>query len=251
MTPRPASPLPKAARWHGVWDRLSLYLPVVLMGALAVITYGVVRQLPPPTAQGETPLSAGQPDYRLEHFTLRRYATDGTLETVLRGTMLEHVPAAQTLTVEQAQLERLSRKEGTRLHASAHTLQTDDDRTRYFLQGDVRVVREPWRDPVGTGAKRNATPRLTLEGQTLTWHTQQTAAGIRSTGARHTKHRARHRRPAGQPAALRRARRRGRAGRPGARHAGGAHWQQRSVAAAIVSAARATVGLRNWPSPPP
>jgi lipopolysaccharide export system protein LptC len=173
MTPRPASPPLQAARWHGVWDRLSLYLPVVLMGALAVITYGVVRQLPPPTAQGETPLSAGQPDYRLEHFTLRRYATDGTLETVLRGTTLEHVPAAQTLTVKQAQLERLSREEGTRLHASAHTLQTDDDRTRYFLQGDVRVVREPWRDPVGTGAKPNATPRLTLEGQTLTWHTQQ------------------------------------------------------------------------------
>jgi lipopolysaccharide export system protein LptC len=173
MTPRWASPSSKAMRWHGVWDRLSLYLPVALMGALAVVTYGVVQQLPPPAAPGEAPLAASQPDYRLEHFTLRRYAPDGTLETVLSGTTLEHVPAAQMLTVEQARLERLSREEGTRLYASADTLQTDDDRTRYWLQGNVRVVREPWLDPVGTGAKRNATPRLTLEGQSLTWHTQQ------------------------------------------------------------------------------
>ena len=173
MTPRRTSPPPQTARWHGVWDRLSLYLPVGLMGALAVITYGVVRQLPPPVATGEAPLAAGQPDYRLERFTLRRYAADGTLETVLRGTTLEHVPAARTLTVEQAQLERLSRDDGTRLDARAHTLQTDDDRHRYHLQGDVRVVREPWPNPPATRAKQNATPRLTFEGQTLTWHTQQ------------------------------------------------------------------------------
>lgn len=162
---RPTAPL----HWHGLWDRLSLYLPVLLMGALALVTYGIVQRIPGPSAPMDAPLANGQPDYRLERFTLRRYDADGRLGSILSGEVLEHYPANATLLVRDAALERIERAEGTRLLARARELRTDDARTVYHLSGDVRLVREAW----PAGGRPNATPRLTLEGQALTWHTQR------------------------------------------------------------------------------
>ncbi|OBS31693.1 LPS export ABC transporter periplasmic protein LptC [Tepidimonas fonticaldi] len=167
MNPIPAAPpSPATPRWHGLWERLSLYLPVLLMGVLALVTYGIVQRIPGPAAAPDTPLAEGQPDYRLEGFILRRYEADGRLGSVLTGAVLEHFPANGLLRVQDATLERIDHAGQMRLLARARELRTDDARTTYHLRGDVRLVREAWPE----GERKNATPRLTLEGQTLTWH---------------------------------------------------------------------------------
>lgn len=153
-------------RWHGLWDRLSLYLPVLIMGVLALLTYGIVQRTPALDVPEERPLADDQPDYRLEDFTLRRYDALGRLTSTLTGTVLSHYPASGTLDVEQARLERLEREQGLRQRATAALLRTNDERSVYHLQGDVELVREP----LPEAANANATPRLTLTGQTLTWH---------------------------------------------------------------------------------
>ncbi|MGQ9725272.1 MAG: LPS export ABC transporter periplasmic protein LptC [Tepidimonas sp.] len=165
------SPLRPTARWlwHGLWERLTLYLPVLLMGALALLTYGIVQRTEGPSAPMDAPLASGQPDYRLERFTLRRYDADGRLDSILSGEVLEHYPANATLLVRQAELERIEHAEGTRLRARAGELRTDDARAVYHLSGDVRLVREAW----PPGKRASTTPRLILEGQALTWHTQR------------------------------------------------------------------------------
>lgn len=169
MNPSPAVASPAAARWYGLWDRLSLYLPVLLMGALALVTYGIVQRIPGPAATPDAPLAQGQPDYRLEGFTLRRYEADGRLGSMLTGAVLEHFPDNGLLRVQNATLERIDHAGQMRLRAQAGELRTDDERTLYHLRGDVRLVREPW----PTDRRKNATPRLTFEGQTLTWHEDQ------------------------------------------------------------------------------
>lgn len=166
--PQPVAPPNRRPLWHGWWDRLSLYLPVLLMGALALTTYGVLQRLPPPEAPADTPLAAGQPDYRLEGFTLRRYDAEGRLSSTMTGRLLEHFPASQSLTVHDAHLERLDRTDGTRVILQARQLQTDDDRTAYHLSGDARLLREPLADAPPNAKK----PRLTLESQSLTWLTE-------------------------------------------------------------------------------
>lgn len=164
-----ARPTTPRRRWHGLWDRVSLYLPVLLMGALAAISYGIVRQLPPLPAAPDAPVTPGVPDYRLEDFVLRRYDAAGQLESTLRGQALAHYPDRAVLLVQEADLERWARADGHRLWARAHALQTDDARTVVHLRGDVRVVREAL---AGT-PQTKTTPRLTFEGQALTWHETQ------------------------------------------------------------------------------
>lgn len=156
-------------RWHGLWDRLSLYLPMLIMGALALVTYGIVQRTPGPEAAPDSPLADGQPDYQLENFTLRRYDAQGRLASTLHGTVLSHYPASGMLEVEQARLERQEPEAGVRQQVRAERLRTDDRRSVYHLTGDVLLVQEPLPDT----PKGKATPRLTLTGQTLTWHTDQ------------------------------------------------------------------------------
>lgn len=171
MTTASATRTPAAprARWPRLWERLSLYLPVGLMGALALLSYGIVKRLPEPPRPTPTPLAEGQPDYQLERFTWRRYDADGRLESTLTGARLEHHPASGTVWVREAHLERWDRERNTHSVAQARELRTDDARTVYELRGDVRLVRAA--SPGAEQAK--ATPSLTLEGQTLTWHTEQ------------------------------------------------------------------------------
>ncbi|WP_052231452.1 LPS export ABC transporter periplasmic protein LptC [Tepidimonas taiwanensis] len=164
-----ARPTAPRRRWHGLWDRVSLYLPVLLMGALAAISYGIVQRLPPLPAAPDAPVAPGAPDYRLEDFVLRRYDAAGRLESTLRGQALAHYPDRAVLLVQEADLERWARADGHRLWARAHALQTDDARTVVHLRGDVRVVREAL---AGT-PQTKTTPRLTFEGQALTWHETQ------------------------------------------------------------------------------
>lgn len=178
MSPR--QPDPPAARvsaawWRrrGWWDRLSLYLPVLLMGTLALVTYAVLRQTPGPVAADDGALPPGQPDYGMENFTLWRYDAGGTLLLTLQGQTLTHHPDRGSIEVRAARLERLDPERHTRTTAVAERLQTDDARSVYQLEGEVRVVRETLPAAAGKPPKKTATPRLTFEGQTLTWLTAQ------------------------------------------------------------------------------
>ncbi len=163
-----------AAPWarygQRLWDRVSLYLPVLLMGALALGSYAIVQRVPMPAPpRPQPPLAQGQPDYRLEGFVWHRYRADGTLDLTLSGRQLDHFPVSRDTRVLDAHLLRRDPERGTQTDVKARTLHTDDDRSAYRLEGDVRVVREPL---PGT-PREKATPRLTLNGETLTWLTQE------------------------------------------------------------------------------
>lgn len=164
-----ARPTAPRRRWHGLWDRVSLYLPVLLMGTLAAVSYGIVQRLPALPTAPDTPVAPGAPDYRLEDFVLHRYDAAGRLESALRGLALVHYPDRAALVVQEADLERWARADGRRLRARAREMHTDDARTVVHLRGNVRVVREA----LAGGPQMKTTPRLIFEGQALTWHETQ------------------------------------------------------------------------------
>ena len=63
-------------------DRLSIYLPLVLMGVLALGTYWLVRSTPLlETAPSEQPVRV-DPDYRMERFSIKTFDSKGRLKNV-------------------------------------------------------------------------------------------------------------------------------------------------------------------------
>lgn len=156
-----ATPASRLGRW---WDRVSIYLPVLLMGLLALASYWVVSQAP----SVEPPLppapASREPDYFMRDFATRSFFADGTLKSELRGAELRHYLAADRLEVDDVSLRALNAT-GRLTTARAQRLVTNDDQSYYTLSGNVVIVREAQRLPDGRGL-----PRLEFRGETLTYY---------------------------------------------------------------------------------
>jgi lipopolysaccharide export system protein LptC len=163
-------PLPRLPDWW--WNQLSLYLPVVLMGLLALGSYWVVSQSPKPSEpRPERPVSKA-PDYFMQDFAIRTFGPQGELRSEIQGNALRHYPANQTVEVDGARL-RMVNAQGRVTTAVAERLETDDAQSFYTLSGGVVVVREALTRP---GQAR--WPRLEFKGERITY---EVASGVLSS----------------------------------------------------------------------
>jgi hypothetical protein len=83
------------------WDQLSSwYLPVLLMGLLALGTWWLVRNAPAPLAG---PQSAGcvpaEPDYFMRRFSVKSFDANGRLQSEVIGAKASHYPDTDTLEI--------------------------------------------------------------------------------------------------------------------------------------------------------
>jgi len=124
-----------------LWDRLSIYLPVVLMGVLALMTYWLVRNTPMfgPAADKAAPLH--NPDYTMQRFTVRNFEPGGRLKSEMSGDRLHHFPDTETLEITQAHLRGIGAA-GQVTVATADRAITNADGSEVQLMGNARVVRE-------------------------------------------------------------------------------------------------------------
>lgn len=123
-----------------LWDRVSLYLPVLVMGILALLSYWVVRSVP--TAEPPRPgrPASHHPDYFMRDFSVRTFTAEGTLDAEIFGQEARHYPDTQTLEVDVARLNSLRSASGP-TQATAQKLTVSADNTHYLLQGQVKVTR--------------------------------------------------------------------------------------------------------------
>jgi lipopolysaccharide export system protein LptC len=154
---------PKASRLGRWWDRLSIYLPVLMMGLLALASYWVVSQAPKPEPPRPQRPASSEPDYFMQDFAVRTFAADGSLQSELRGAALRHYPGTDRLEVDQVELRSVN-PEGRLTTARAQRLLTNDEQSFYTLTGDVVIVREAQRLADG-----RTLPRLEFRGQALTY----------------------------------------------------------------------------------
>ena len=148
-------------RW---WNQISIYLPVLLMGLLALGSYWVVSRAPQPEPPRPARPISQEPDYFMRDFSVRTFTPEGTLQSELRGTELRHYPATDTLEVDDARLRAIN-DTGRLTTARARHLLTNDAQTFYTLTGEVVIVREAHRLPDG-----QLLPRLEFRGEALTYH---------------------------------------------------------------------------------
>lgn len=88
-------------RVRRTWDRLAVYLPIVLMGVMAMATYWLVRNTP---MMGEVELEAAPrhvPDYFMRDFSVKVFDAQGKLKSEIVGTEGRHYPDTDTLEIDQ------------------------------------------------------------------------------------------------------------------------------------------------------
>ncbi len=155
---------------RGVWDRLSLYLPVVLMGVLALGTYWLVRSTPEFTPPEAPRAPTHDPDYFMKKFSVRAFDPKGHLKSEVSGVEAKHYPDTDLLEIDQARIRSIN-DQGQLTTATANQAISNADGSEVTLVGNARVVRE------GGGRKPDA-PRLEFRGEYL--HAMMNTERVRS-----------------------------------------------------------------------
>lgn len=122
-------------------ERLSAYLPLLLMAMLALGTWWLVSNTPLSDApQVAAPLKH-EPDYQMSNFTVRRFGPDGGMRAQIEGDLMRHYPDTDTLEIDNVRVRAIA-PDGRVTRANARTALSNSDGSEIQLQGGAHVVRE-------------------------------------------------------------------------------------------------------------
>jgi lipopolysaccharide export system protein LptC len=150
-----------AALVRGVWESLSVYLPIILMGVLALGTYWLARNTPV-LGPAELPRPASHnPDYSMKRFSMKTFDATGKLKTEIVGAEGRHFPDTDTLEIDQPRIRSFNPR-GELTVATARLAVSNSDGSEVQLVGDAVVTRE-----AVTSADGRNVPRSELRGEFL------------------------------------------------------------------------------------
>lgn len=142
-------------------ERLTLYLPLMLMAALALGTYWMVRTTPLTQAPEEEKPVRHEPDYTMLGFSVKTFDATGQMRAEVLGKAANHYPDTMQLAIDDVRIRSLD-KEGHVTTATALRGLSNQDSSEVQLIGNARVVREA--DPK---AKPKPTPRMEYRSEFL------------------------------------------------------------------------------------
>lgn len=141
-----------------VIDRLVLALPLVMVAALALGSYWMVRSAPS-VDTGELPRPPDDtPDYLIEGFTLQKFDSNGHLSALLQGASAQRLPDAPWIEIEKFTFFSID-AQGAVKRASANHGLSNPNSNEFELRGQALMVREA--HPAGDY------PRLEIRGDFL------------------------------------------------------------------------------------
>ncbi len=143
------------------WERTAIYIPVLLMGLLALGTYWLVRNTPEALqAEGQKVISS-EPDYYMRNFGIKTFDDAGQLKSDVTGIEVRHYPDTDTLEIDKALIRSYS-LEGRLTTSTGDRALTNGDGSEVQLMGNARVVRDASVSPEG-----REVPRLEFRGEFL------------------------------------------------------------------------------------
>lgn len=128
--------------WVRALTSLTSYVPLVVMGLLALFSWWLVKNAPMLQTAGALPAVRHLPDYTMEKFMVQRFHADGSLKARIEGDEVRHYPDTDTLEVENARIRAIS-PDGRVTVATARRAVSNADASEVQLQGGARVVRQP------------------------------------------------------------------------------------------------------------
>lgn len=147
----------------GLWDRVSIYVPLLMMGGLALGTYWLVRNTPNAPAAQEVKEVKHEVDYFLRKFSVKSYDDGGRLTSEIYGLEGRHYPDTDVLEIDQARIRNIN-PAGDIVNATANRAYSNGDGSEIQLTGNAVVVREAR----GLAAQQTrVVPRLEFQGDFL------------------------------------------------------------------------------------
>lgn len=138
-------------------DRLSLYLPVMLMGVMALGTYWLVHSTPESEVKPAQKVTSQEPDYFMRDFAVKTFYPSGALKSEVRGALAHHYPDSDALEIEQVQMRSFD-EQGQLTTARANRARVNADGSQVHLIGQAEVVRA-----ATTGQQARAEVRMSGE----------------------------------------------------------------------------------------
>jgi len=128
-------------RMRRAWDRVAIYLPIMLMGLMAMSTYWLVRNTPNAPQNDLVAAPRHVPDYFMRDFSVRVFDASGQLKSEITGAEARHFPDTDTLEIDRPTIRSYS-KEGRLTVANAGKAITNADGSEVQLFDKAVVVRE-------------------------------------------------------------------------------------------------------------
>ncbi|CAN7171657.1 LPS export ABC transporter periplasmic protein LptC [Acidovorax sp. LjRoot118] len=149
------------------WERITLYLPVLIMGLMALGTWWLVRNAPMPLAPAAEKARSNQPDYSMKAFSVKSFDAKGRLQSEVQGDLARHFPDTDTLEIDLARMRSVA-IDGRLTLATANRALSNADGSEVQLFGNAIVTREPLPARPGVAAQ----PRMEFRSEFLHAFTQ-------------------------------------------------------------------------------
>ena len=144
-----------------VWDSTAMYMPLLLMGALALGTYWLVRNTPIFSTPEVAKEVGHEADYFMRNFTVKTFDETGMLKSEIYGAEGRHFPDTDILEIDQVRIRSI-KPDGQITTATAKRAYANSDGSEVQLVGDALVLRQASQDAAG-----KQTPRLEFRGEFL------------------------------------------------------------------------------------
>jgi lipopolysaccharide export system protein LptC len=140
------APLP----WHQrAREMLATYLPLLLMGVLALGTWWLVKNTPSAEPARDAAAPRAEPDYTMQNFLVERFDKDGRLKARIQGEQLRHYADTDRIEIDQARVRAVA-TDGRATLAQARRAITNGDGSELQLLGDARIDSTgPRGEPIG------------------------------------------------------------------------------------------------------
>lgn len=147
--------------WRRGWESFTIYLPVILMGLLALASWWLVRNAPSvlPASPARAPVH--EPDYFMKDFSVQNFDASGQLTRQLQGRLARHYPDTDTLEIDDVQMNSTG-PDGRQTQVVARRGLSNGDGSEVQLFGNARVTRQAMQLPDGKHS-----PELRFEGEFL------------------------------------------------------------------------------------
>ena len=139
------------------WERLTVYLPIILMAFIALGTYWLARNTPGAAGVEPNRPLTHQPDYTMRGFSVKTFDASGRLKSEVHGSEAHHYPDTDTIEIHHPRIRSFNER-GDLTVATARRALSNADASEVQLFGDAVVVRQPGAEP---------RPRLEFRGEFL------------------------------------------------------------------------------------
>jgi lipopolysaccharide export system protein LptC len=157
VAPRPAL----GSFVRAAWERIAVYLPIILMGFIALGTYWLARNTPTAGPVEAQRPATHEPDYFMRRFSVKTFDAAGRLKSEIFGNEARHHPDTDTLEIDQPRIRSFDAR-GQLTVATAKLALSNADASEVQLFGDAVVTREASTAPDG-----KVNPRLQFRGEFL------------------------------------------------------------------------------------